>query len=156
MLTAPDLKRTTIYFSFYLLETWRKFGRGDLIVERMSFWKDLVKQGLKTPVEMPGDTRSDCHAWGSHPLFHLHASIAGVRPASPGFRTVRIAPLPGKLPKIVSSTPHPEGFIKLDLAFDGNRCHGTVALPEAITGVFVWRGKEQKLSAGANAIDLDP
>ena len=107
LLTAPDLKRTTIYFSFYLLETWRKFGRGDLIVERMSFWKDLVKQGLKTPVEMPGDTRSDCHAWGSHPLFHLHASIAGVRPASPGFRTVRIAPLPGKLPRIVSTHAPP-------------------------------------------------
>ena len=156
LLTAPDLKRTTIYFSFYLLETWRKFGRGDLIVERMSFWKDLVKQGLKTPVEMPGDTRSDCHAWGSHVLFHLHASIAGVRPASLGFHNVRIAPLPGKLSKIVSSTPHPEGFIKLALAFDGNRCHGTVALPKTITGVFVWRGTEQKLSAGANAIDLDP
>ncbi|MGA2255109.1 MAG: hypothetical protein ABSG53_10640 [Thermoguttaceae bacterium] len=156
LLSARDLKRTTIYFSFYLLETWRKFGRGDLIVERMKFWKDLVKQGLKTPVEMPGDTRSDCHAWGSHPLFHLHASVAGIRPASPGFRTVRIAPLPGKLPKIVSSTPHPDGFIKLDLAFDGNRCRGSVELPAAITGVFAWQGMEQKLSGGTNAVDLHP
>jgi hypothetical protein len=59
LLTAKDLKRTTIYFSFYLLETFRKYERGDLIVERLSFWKDLVKQGLKTPVEQPGDTRSD-------------------------------------------------------------------------------------------------
>ena len=93
---------------------------------------------------------------GSHPLFHLHASIAGIRPASPGFRTVRIAPLPGKLPKIVSTTPHPDGFIKLDLAFEGNRCHGSVELPAAITGVFVWRGKERKLSGGVNAVDLRP
>ena len=46
LLTAHDLKRTTIYFSFYLLETYRKFGRGDLIVERMKFWKDLVRQGI--------------------------------------------------------------------------------------------------------------
>ncbi len=113
LLAAPDLKRTTIYFSFYLLETWRKFHRGDLIVERMSFWKDLVKQGLKTPVEMPGNTRSDCHGWGSHPLFHLHASVAGVRPAAPGFRTVRIAPLPGNLKKVVSRTPHPDGFVEV-------------------------------------------
>ena len=141
LLTAPDLKRATIYFSFYLLETWQKFGRGDLIVDRMSFWKDLVKQGLKTPVEMPGDTRSDCHAWGSHPLFHLHASVAGVRPASPGFRTVRIAPQPGKLPKIVSRTPHPDGFIALDLTFEGDPCRGTVELPPDITGVFVWHGQ---------------
>ena len=156
LLTAPDLKRTTIYFSFYLLETWQKFGRGDLIVERMGFWKDLVKQGLKTPVEEPGNSRSDCHAWGSHPLFHLHASVAGIRPASAGFRTVRIAPLPGPLSKIVSTTPHPDGFIKLDLAFEGTRCHGSVELPAGITGVFAWQGKEQKLVGGSTAIDLKP
>jgi hypothetical protein len=156
LLSAPDLKRTTIYFSFYLLETWQKFGRGDLIVERMNFWKDLVKQGLKTPVEAPGNTRSDCHAWGSHPLFHLHASVAGVRPGSAGFRTVRIAPLPGPLPKIVSHTPHPDGFIDLNLAFEGDRCRGSVELPAGITGTFVWKGKEQKLVGGSNAIELKP
>jgi alpha-L-rhamnosidase len=156
LLAAPDLKRTTIYFSFYLLETWQKFGRGDLILQRLDFWKDLVKQGLKTPVEEPGNTRSDCHAWGSHPLFHLHASIAGIRPASPGFRTVRIAPEPGSLPKIVSRTPHPDGFITLDLAFTGDRCRGNVELPLPITGVFVWHGREQKLHDGANTIELGP
>lgn len=154
LLSAPDLKRTTIYFSFYLMETWQKFGRGDLIIKRMDFWKDLVRQGLKTPVEMPGNTRSDCHAWGSHPLFDLQASVAGVRPASPGFRTVRIAPEPGDLPKIVSRIPHPDGFITLDLAFEGKHCHGTVELPAGITGIFAWEGKEQKLEAGPNQVDL--
>jgi len=156
LLTAPDLKRTTIYFSFYLLETFQKFGRGDLIVQRMGFWKDLVKQGLKTPVEMPGNTRSDCHGWGSHPLFHLHASVAGIRPASPGFRTVRIAPQPGDLPRIVSRTPHPDGFIALDLVFANGGCRGNVALPPGITGVFTWHAREQKLSGGANVIDAGP
>lgn len=156
LLSAPDLKRTTIYFSFYLLETWRKFGRGDLIVQRLDFWKDLVKQGLKTPVEAPGDTRSDCHAWGSHPLFHLHASIAGVRPASFGFRTVRIEPQPGPWPKLVTRTPHPDGFVEMNLSFDGGACRGTVSLPDGITGTLAWKGKEAKLAGGANKIDLAP
>jgi len=156
LLIAPDLKRTTIYFSFYLMETWQKFGRGDLILKRLDFWKDLVKQGLKTPVEEPGNTRSDCHAWGSHPLFHLHASIAGIRPASPGFRTVRIAPEPAALQKITCRTPHPDGFIALDLAFPNGHCRGSVELPRGITGVFVWHGKEQKLKGGVNSINLKP
>lgn len=156
LLSAPDLRRATIYFSFYLMETWQKFGPGDLIIQRMSFWKDLVRQGLKTPVETPGNTRSDCHAWGSHPLFDLEASVAGVRPASPGFRTVRIAPEPGGLPKIVSRIPHPDGFISLDLAFEGQHCRGHVELPAGITGVFAWEGKEQKLVGGENRIDLAP
>ncbi|MGA2246957.1 MAG: alpha-L-rhamnosidase [Verrucomicrobiota bacterium] len=157
LLAAPDLKRTTIYFSFYLMETWQKFGRGDLIFERLNFWKDLVRQGLKTPVESPGDSpRSDCHAWGSHPFFHLHASLAGIRPASPGFRTVRISPEPGSLPKIVSRTPHPDGFIVLDLTFPGGGCRGTVELPSSITGIFVWHGREQELNGGGNSINLNP
>jgi hypothetical protein len=156
LLTAPDLKRATIYFSFYLMETWQKFGRGDLILERLNFWKDLVKQGLTTPVESPGNTRSDCHAWGSHPLFHLAASIAGVRPASPGFRTVRIAPEPGALPKLVSRLPHPDGFIALDLTFTDQHCRGRVELPAGITGVFVWAGQEHPLTGGTNQIDFAP
>ncbi len=152
LLAAPDLKRATIYFSFYLMETWQKFGRGDLIVDRMSFWKDLVKQGLKTPVEEPGNTRSDCHAWGSHPLFDLPASVAGIRPAALGFRTVRIAPQPGKLPQLVSRTPHPEGFINLDLHFADGHCRGTVELPPGIPGIFVWHNHEHKLTGGLNRI----
>jgi len=154
LLQDPELKRATIYFSFYLLETWKKFGRGDLIVEKLDFWKDLVRNGLKTPVEMPGDTRSDCHAWGSHPLFHLHASIAGIRPASPGFRTVRIEPQPGRFPKINSRTPHPDGFVSLDLKFDDGKCRGTVELPKGITGTFVWKRKEIKLGDGRQEINM--
>jgi len=156
LLTAPDLKRTTIYFSFYLMETWQKFGRGDLILKRLDFWKDLVKQGLKTPVEEPGNTRSDCHGWGSHPLFHLYASVAGIRPAAPGFRTVRIAPEPGGQPKIVCRFPHPDGFILLDLTFSEGHCRGTIELPPGITGVFGWQGREQKLNGGVNPINPQP
>ena len=33
-------------------------------------------------------TRSDCHAWGAHPVFHFYATVLGIRPAAPGFRRV--------------------------------------------------------------------
>jgi hypothetical protein len=68
---------------------------------------------------------------------------------------VRIAPLPGKLPTIVSRTPHPDGYISLDLDFEGKRCHGSVELPPGITGVFVWHSREQKLNSGVNRINLN-
>ena len=152
LLKAPDLSRATIYFSFYLLETWRQFGRGDLVVERLQFWKDLVGQGLTTPVEAPGDTRSDCHAWGSHPLFHLYATVAGIRPSSPGFRTVRIEPQPGALPRVKARMPHPDGFITVDLDFAGGACRGAVELPEGITGVLVWKGAETALAPGRQTV----
>ncbi len=153
LLADPNLSRTTIYFSFYLLETWRKFGRGDLIVNRLDFWKELVQQGLRTPVERPGDTRSDCHAWGSHPLFHLFASVAGIRPAEPWFRSVRIEPQPGPWRSIRARLPHPAGEVAVAFRFDGDLCDAEIELPPATPGVLVWGGRETPLRGGMNRLN---
>jgi alpha-L-rhamnosidase len=48
LIETKDLHRATVYFSFYLFETLKKFDRGDLIVDRLSFWQDLLKGGFKT------------------------------------------------------------------------------------------------------------
>jgi alpha-L-rhamnosidase len=146
----PNMVRTTVYFSFYLLETFRKSGRGDLILQRMEFWKELAKNGFKTSVESPEPSRSDCHAWGSHPLFHQRASLLGVRPASPGFREVEISPLPGGLRQIKARVPHPSGWIEARLDFDatGRQCVGEITLPPDTRGTFHWQGKLTELAPG--------
>jgi alpha-L-rhamnosidase len=158
MLAASDLKRCTIYFSFYLFEALAKHGRGDEIVKRWELWKSLEELGLKTPIESPEPTRSDCHAWGSHPLFHARASLFGVRPASPGFATVLIEPRPGDLTEMSVRVPHPKGEITGELSFDSAKggCRGTITLPEAVTGEFRYHGRTIPLSAGrATAISTD-
>ncbi len=152
LLHDEGLARATVYFSFYLLEALAKLGRGDLLHQRLDFWKDLIGQGFKTTVEKPEPSRSDCHAWGAHPLWHMHASLAGVRPGSAGFRTVRIAPSPGPLTSIDATIPHPRGRIVTSLRFDGDACSGTVELPKRTRGTFVWRGETLTLRPGANRI----
>ncbi|MFZ4682723.1 MAG: hypothetical protein ACOYMS_09490, partial [Terrimicrobiaceae bacterium] len=82
--SPTDLAQATIYFQHYLFDVYHLMGRGDWLHERLDFWKQLIRSGLKAPVEGPEPSRSDCHAWGSHPLFHVHASLAGIRPAAPG------------------------------------------------------------------------
>ncbi|MGC4032795.1 MAG: hypothetical protein QM754_13890 [Tepidisphaeraceae bacterium] len=57
------LARATIYFSHYLFETCGLAGRVDRLFDRLSLWFDHKPMGLKTTVEMPEPTRSDCHAW---------------------------------------------------------------------------------------------
>ncbi|PCJ60031.1 MAG: hypothetical protein COA79_09505 [Planctomycetota bacterium] len=141
MLGYKDLARTTIYFSYYLFETMKQFDRGDLIIEKFDFWKKLKEQGFKTAVEQPEPSRSDCHAWGAHPMYHMHASLMGIRPTSIGFGTIEIKPSPGDLTFIKSKTPHPLGMIECDLKFEGNTCKGSVNLPEGLTGQFIWRNK---------------
>ena len=150
LIQAKDLHRATVYFSFYLFETFKKFDRGDLIVDRFGFWQDLLKGGFKTPVESPEPSRSDCHAWGSHPLFHMRASLFGLRPLNAGFSELEIAPSPGNLEWLEVRAPHPNGWIEGKLHFDPNsgKCSGEITLPEGAKGTFRWKGAETRLVPG--------
>ena len=112
-----------------------------------------MKTGLRTPLEAPGEARSDCHAWGSHPLLHLHAGVAGVTPASPFFKTVRIAPNPGGLKWLDAVTPHPKGQIVTKLTFEGNTVRGEVTLPADVSGVFEWGKTKQPLHPGHQTVE---
>ncbi|MFP4579562.1 MAG: alpha-L-rhamnosidase [Candidatus Sumerlaeia bacterium] len=138
LIEADNLDRVSIYFSFYMFETLRKRGRSDLLLEKMDYWKDLAAKGFKTPVEQPEPSRSDCHAWGSHPLFHFHSTLCGVHPGDLHFRKVIIQPQPGGLEKLQCKTPHPDGWIEVDLRFDGDHCEGTVQIPKDLPGQFIW------------------
>jgi len=134
LLADDDLARTTIYFTHYLFETYRQIGRIDRLFDRLPLWFDHKTNGLRTTIEMPEPTRSDCHAWGAHPIYHYFASILGIRPASAGFKTVDIHPQLGPLTWAKGSMPHPRGTIGVDLKQDGGKLTGTVDLPDGITG----------------------
>lgn len=134
LIEAPDLARTTIYFSHYLLEAWHQTRRSEALWKTLDLWRDLPNQGFVTPFEQSDfrTTRSDCHAWGSHPLFHFFASVLGIRPTAPGFSRVEIAPQLESLPWARGTFPHPQGLIHADLSLDGEAVVGTVSLPQGV------------------------
>jgi alpha-L-rhamnosidase len=153
LISAEDLARCTVYFSYYLFETYFKYGRADLYLQRLDLWQEYVDLGLCTPMEAPGEARSDCHAWGSHPIYFMHTGLAGITPSSAGFASVQIAPCPGSLKKILSRVPHPDGFIETDFEFDGKGgISGNVSLPPGLSGKFIWQGKTTPLKGGRQAI----
>ncbi|MBR4652920.1 MAG: hypothetical protein IKO72_06120 [Kiritimatiellae bacterium] len=154
LLSDADLARTTVYFSHYLFDVYVKYGRTDLFLKRLDLWRGYVKDGLRTPLEAPGlRARSDCHAWGSHPIYHLLTGVAGIRPAADGFSAVSIAPQPGGLKWFKAAMPTPRGQVSLDLRFDGGRVAGTVSLPAGLPGRFAWKGAVQSLQAGVNKVE---
>ena len=152
-----DLARCTVYFSHYLFEAYLKRGRTDLFLEKLDLWRSFAKAGAKTPFESPGNdtVRSDCHAWGAHPLYHFHHGVAGVEPSSPFFGTVMIAPKPSPLAWYRSKTPHPKGAIVQDMRFADGRATGTITLPAGLSGVFEWRGRTVPLSPGRQTVDVE-
>ena len=153
LLEADDLSRTTVYFSHYLFDVYMKYNRPDLFLKRLDLWRDYVMTGLKTPLEAPGlRARSDCHAWGSHPIYHLLTGVAGIRPAADGFAAVRIVPQPGYLKWLKATMPTPKGMVSLDIRFEDEQVAGTVMLPAGIPGTLVWKGSERQLKAGLNSL----
>ena len=155
LIADADLRRTTVYFSYYLFECYFKFGRGDLFLRRLDLWRDYVKKGLTTTQEAPDggrrvESRSDCHAWGAHPLWFMQAGLAGIRSDAPFFRRVRVAPCPGSLTELTAKHPHPDGFVEVELRFDGGRATGTVKTP--VAGEFAYGDQLLELTPGTNAI----
>ncbi len=147
LFAAPDLARTTIYFSHYLFEACRLTGRMDVFFDRLEYWFTLPGQGFRTTPEMPEPSRSDCHAWGAHPLFHLRATVLGIRPTAAGFGEVTIRPQLGRLTHVAGSVAHPAGgevFAEFRRDAASGRLTGEVRVPAGVGGVVVLESGEAR------------
>jgi hypothetical protein len=102
--------------------------------------------------EIPGNSRSDSHAWTAHPLYDLLTLAAGIEPASPGFATVRITPHLGNLPSLTAAFPHPEGLIHVQYRRQNSELDSVITLPPKLTGTFVFNAKTWPLHPGENKI----
>jgi len=154
IMNDPKLIQPTLYFRFYLTQALKKTGLADRYLATLGPWKEMLKNGLSTFAEKQDPTRSDCHAWSASPNYDFLATVAGIRPASPGFKTIRMEPAFGDLKFIKGQMPHPSGMISFDLKRSGaDGIQGEVTLPEGLTGTFGWNGKNVQLK-GKTAIDL--
>ena len=149
VLADTTLTPASYYFSFYVFEALRKSGLGDRYIERLAPWQAMLRLGLTSAPENPEPTRSDTHAWSAHPNYGLLATVLGVRPSSPGFRTVRIAPALGPLRRAEGRVPHPLGDIDVQFVREGQRgLRAEITLPRGLSGVLEWEGQHQPLHGG--------
>jgi hypothetical protein len=142
-------RRSDVHTLHYLLESARLLRRADVVHDRMSLWSRMRRDGLRTPIESAEPTRSDCHAWGSHPLFHFFATLLGIRPAGWGFRRVEIEPLLGPLESASGRLVHPAGGeIVVEVEQKGGAIRGRVALPPGLEGILRLPSGPRPLAAG--------
>lgn len=135
---ASERSRATYYFLHYVLEAYRLLGLESPLYAQLRRWDaEMVQIGLKTPLERVEPSRSDCHAWSSHPLYHYFATVLGIRPTEPGFTSLEIAPLLGDLDYAEGTLVHPSGgAIRVEVERQGRRLHGLVELPPGLRGIL--------------------
>lgn len=151
-----EIAQCSYYFGFYVFEALQKTGMGNRYLEMLSPWKTMLNHGLTTFAERFEPTRSDCHAWSANPLYFFMTTVCGIKPAEFGFKSVTIAPHPGKLQHVKGGIPHPDGKIAIDLKKNGETgIKGYVNTPDNLKGTFVWNGKKIKLNGGKQKISLE-
>ncbi|MCC8423603.1 family 78 glycoside hydrolase catalytic domain [Mucilaginibacter sp. UR6-11] len=154
LLSDTSLGQVTFFYRFYLAQALVKAGMADRYYGSLGPWRKMLALGLTTFAEKPEPARSDCHAWSASPNYDFLATICGIRPASPGFRTLRIEPALGGLQEISASMPHPDGMIRVTFQRHGAHLRGTVSLPGALHGRLLWKNKMIALRGGAQKISI--
>jgi hypothetical protein len=152
--TVPAMSEPTYYFRFYLSRALEHAGLGNLYLGQLGPWYRMLDMGLSTWAETPEPTRSDCHAWSASPNYDLLTIVAGIVPASPGFKRVLISPHLAGLHHLEASMPHAGGAIRTVYRMDGNRWIATLTLPLGLDGEFSWENKTWPLHPGTQTLRL--
>ena len=150
-----DMLSASYYFRFYLARALEHAGMADKYLDSIDPWVKLLPQHFSTWPEEPGNTRSDSHAWSAHPIYDLLTLVAGVEPASAGFRTVRIAPHLGSLKELKASFPHPLGAIEVEYKMENGRLDAVITLPAGLSGELVFGGASRALQPGLNRLSVN-
>jgi alpha-L-rhamnosidase len=154
--TTPDgVMSASYYFRFYLARALDHAGMADEYLHSLDPWRELLPMHFSTWPEIPGDTRSDSHAWSAHPIYDMLTLVAGIEPATPGFASVRIAPHLGTLKSVTATFPHPQGPIKVEYQRTASGLDATIALPDKLAGTFEFKGKVWPLKPGNNHIQAE-
>ncbi|KAH7381975.1 Six-hairpin glycosidase-like protein [Cadophora sp. MPI-SDFR-AT-0126] len=99
---------TSISFSFYTLRAAAAVG-GDFYDEHFasfwSIWNKQVAENVTTWAEDAVNVRSDCHAWGSVPIYEFISEVTGIKPAAPGWSKVAFQPRLRLFPRVDMAVP---------------------------------------------------
>lgn len=109
----PGYAQCTVAMRFYLFRALEKTGLYAYTDRYWDTWRNMVKMHCTTCVESEAYSRSECHGWGALILYELPCTVLGVRPAEPGYKKVRIAPVPGYLTSASGCVKTPAGDIKV-------------------------------------------
>ena len=151
---VPPMSPLTFYFRFYLSRALEHAGIGDVYLDELAPWRNMLQLGLSTWAETPEPTRSDSHAWSASPNYDLLTVVAGIRPSAPGFASVRIEPHLGQLTHLEATMPHAGGNIHVAYRRVEGSWQATIDLPKGLTGDLVWLGRTYPLHGGDEEFHL--
>ena len=132
-LSDESLAQCSVAMAFYLFRALEKVSMYEKTDRLWGLWRKMVENKLTTCVEDGVNERSDCHAWGSLILYELPTIVLGVKPATPGYKSIKVEPNPGYLAWAKGEVITPKGLVKVSwVKEDDGKVNIEVVLPEGI------------------------
>lgn len=103
----------SVAMSFYLFQSLDQTELYEYADDYWNIWRRMLKKNCSTSVEAEAGERSECHAWGALALYELPTAVLGVKPASPGYATVKIHPHTENLQWAKGRVITPKGFVTI-------------------------------------------
>ncbi len=104
------------------------FGLGmgqDALDYFREMWPPIVINGTLGEHFVPSDNSSMCHAWSAAPTLLLPRCVLGVKPLTPGWTEVEVAPQPSGLDWAEGTVLTPLGELGVSWKMDGERDLGS-------------------------------
>lgn len=145
-----------------VLDALGRHGRADLAIQRLkaryapqlesgSTWEHWHSHRIGEDGVPDGHSLS--HAWGAGPLAFFVNTLAGIRPAAPGWSKVRIAPQPAGLREVDASVETARGRIAVRWTAKAGKFELRVQLPPGVSGDYVLPdGATGMLSSGESVV----
>lgn len=109
-------------------------------------WRQMLLNNLTTWEEDDVRQRSDCHAWGSVPIYEYCTELAGVRPISPGCKKILFRPrvrLTREVEAKIALGLDNVAYVSWKPAADGKKCV-TLRLAKAIGVISALPGAPER------------
>ena len=91
----PRFSKCSYMMRFYAFRALAEAGGqlyDDFWTSMCAPWRNMLAQNLTTWEEDDVRQRSDCHAWGSVPIYEYCVEVAGICPIAPGSSRIRFKP----------------------------------------------------------------
>lgn len=130
------------YMEKYVLEALLQMGETEACLSRMkSRYSAMIASEYSTLWEGWGIGKegfgggSYNHGWSGGPLSLMMEYLAGIKPLSPGYETVEIAPTLGPLSRLDCSVSTPKGLVQVAVSGDRSRPKVAVVVPKHSTAI---------------------
>ena len=146
--TDPLLIPVSFSTSFEFFRACEIAGEYELAYKQMQKWIGLIDLHCATCPEEPEGGRSECHGWSALPMYEIIRSIAGIRPAAPGWKEVMADPHPEYLDLVKKNvedsseayfcgkTITPRGVVRFEFRKENGMWKTKMKIPDTME---IWR-----------------